>query len=485
MTIEPSWWRTARGRFVLVGGSALVLFTTLAIVRGTPEDITWYLAHVGGFIALSLVASTRLGSRVAGTALIAYAIALPTLTLLVGFTPLDPWNDPVRLQLFTDNPNLLAADLVAVFVAASVLRPRWTWALWLVAVAVAVVLTGSRTALLALAAAVAVWVLLPRVRLVERATLVGSVGLAGIFIGAAMWQVQREAQLPNLIRVSTTFDTRDWTTYGDSLVEVTPRVAEGPWPGTRADRVRAETTSSRLTLYQSLGRSVTGTTYVASVYLRADAPQTVVLSNHLARVRCEVTSTWTRCVTPPGEGNDRSAIQFRFEVQEPGDVFDVYAFGPQYEVGTEATAYQPRTGGIVPRVVINRFGNQSLSSLDGLIREAQNAAAVAAASAAPLTGAGIAWTDRSDTANGQITHAHNVALERLAADGVFGTAVWVALLGSVAVLLLRAFGARAVSIAIAVAMLNTFDYTLLHSGTFFAGAALAGRAMERIDSHSD
>ena len=474
---------TRRG-FALVGGASLGFFTVLALARGTPEDVSWYVAHIGGFLAIGLVSSTRLGTAVAGTALLAYAIALPTLTLLVGFTPLDPWNDPLRLRLFTENPNLLAADLVAVFVAASVLRPRWTWALWLPAVAIAVVLTGSRTALLAISAAVAAWFLLPRVPRVERGVLGVGVALVSAFLATALWQAQREAALPNLVRVSTTFGSPDWTTYGDSVVEVTAGVVDGPWPGTRADRVRVATTSSRLALFHTMGRTVTGTQYVASVYLRSDTPQVLVLSNNMARVPCAVTQSWSRCITPPGAGNGRATIQFRFEVQQAGDSFDVHAFGPQYEVGTEATAYAPRTGGVVQHVVINRFGTQSLAMHYGLIRSDEASAAMAAFSRAPIAGLGTEWATRSGAANEGIPHAHNAVLERLAADGALGMIVWTLLLGSTAALFVSAYGYRAATLIVAVAVLNAFDYTLFHLGTYWACGVLAGRALSEVDSRA-
>lgn len=463
----------------------LAILIVVALLRGDPQDVPWYLAHVLPLMAVMAVAATPWGGRVTTTVLAAYAIGLPALAWLVGFGPFDPWDEPARLQLFTENPNLLGADLVAVFWAAALVRPKGPWMWLLPVVAVAVVLTGSRTALLALAAGIAAWLLIPSTSVRVRTGLVGVGLLVGGFVTFANHQVRQEAAGANLLPQSTTFDDRAWTVYPHSVVEVVPDAAAGPWPGTRADRIVARSGESRLTLYQGFGRSVEDTEYVASVYLRADVPQTVVLSNHLARTPCEVTTEWTRCVTPVGVGNGRSATQFRFEAVESGESFDVFAFGPQYEIGAAPTAYEPRGGTLLPSVVAQRF-TAPVATLDTtfVTRTETWRMGWSAATSGSWLGKGVGWAADVEPPRGglPLAHAHNLGLERLAADGVVGALGWLVVAIAIVGPAFGALGWRAAPWLLALITLNTWDATWFHSGSYFSTAIVVGAAIGRVHS---
>jgi O-antigen ligase len=463
----------------------LAILVLVALARGMPHDVPWYLAHVLPLMVVVGFTTTAIGRSVATWALVAYALGLPAVAWIVGFGPFDPWNEPARLQLFTDNPNLLGADLVAVFLAATLLRPKGPWVWLLPLVAVAVVLTGSRTSLLALAVASGAWLLVPTTPARVRWVLaVGALFVVG-FVGFANHQVQQDAAGANLVPHSVTFDHRSWTVYGDSVVQVTRGAMEGPFPRTRADLIIATSGAHPLTLYQGFGRSVEDTPYVASVYLRADTPQTVVLSNHLVRTPCDVTTDWTRCVTPVGTGNGRSARQFRFETVEPGQSFDVYAYGPQYEVGTTPTAYDPRGGGLLPSTVAGRFAALPLSP-DALAaqRQPQLDGGWSTFMTTPWLGSGTSWSEVMNLPESNVRprHAHNLLVERLAADGLVGVFGWMLIATTLLTPALLAFGWHAVPWLLALAVLNTWDMTWFHSGSYFSTAIVAGSAIGRLHS---
>jgi hypothetical protein len=465
---------------VLLG---FAILAAVAIKGGRPEDVAWYVTHVMPLLAVLLFSLTTLGKTVLSVGLITYGIALPVSALVAA---LWAWNEPSRLTLFTENANLLAADLVAVFFATTLIRPRWPWPWMLPLVAIAVALTGSRTGAIALLVATGAWSLLPRPPIRFRRDIAVSVLFLLAFLAFAFQEVRTDAAGANLLTVTTTFASSAWSVFAGSDVHVTPGAVAGPWPGTRADRIIARAESSTLTLYQSINRSLEGTPYVASVYLRSDTPQDIILSSHLAKTKCFIVTEWTRCTTPEGVGDDRLAMQFRFEVADLGRSFDVYAFGPQYETGTVATAYDARGGGLLSGVVAQRFLSVRTFSLDALVyyRWDQLLAAWTAFSESRWLGQGVRWAAVvvGDSGNAPPEHAHNLLAERLAAEGLIGLLGWllisIVLVGPV----LLIFGWQAAPWILALTVLNTWDMTWFHAGSYFSTAIVAGLSINRCST---
>jgi hypothetical protein len=114
------------------------------------------------------------------------------------------------------------------------------------------------------------------------------------------WQVGVVERVPNLLVAPNDFANGAWNPYGGASITVIPDAAPGPFEGTRAQRITAHAGAAGLVFLQGMGQSEPGVPYVASVYLRADEPQTIGLSSHLASARCEVGLEWERCVTPVG-----------------------------------------------------------------------------------------------------------------------------------------------------------------------------------------
>ena len=473
-----TWLTLPRWLALCALGLGFLILT--ALLRGTPEDIGWYLWHVVPGVAVVVFCATALGRRVGTTVLLAYAAVLPTLTLLVGFGLVDPWADGVRVQLFTDNPNLLGADLVAVTLTAMVVRPRLPWALWLPLVAMAVVLTGSRTGLFALGLASSIWLLSPWLLWRSRMVILGGAVVVAMLLVFASSQYRLEDASANLLRVSTTFSDSLWNDRFAASFNVERGATRGPVARSTADRLTASTTDHVLTVYQSGERAVDGGAYVASVYLRSETPQRVVLSSHLSRTTCEVHDVWQRCFTPPGVGDGRLMAQFRLEVQSAGDGYDLFAFGPQLERSHSPTAYSPTGVAPLPRQVIDRFVVPNRDQLQPDPRWSAMTDAYAVFLMSPLAGVGQARlaslfsNDNGGTPISAAHHAHNLVLHRLAADGLFGALAWLLLVGSLTLALVVHTRWLGVPWLTGIVVLNLVDMTLFHSGSYFAAAIVCG-----------
>ena len=473
---ERRWLTLSRWLALSALGLGVLLLT--ALLRGTPEDIGWYLWHVLPAVAVVALCATTVGRLVTTVALITYAAALPLLTLLVGVGAIDPWHDGVRLQLFTDNPNLLGADLVAVTLAAMVVRPRLPWAFWLPLVALAVVFTGSRTGLFALGLASSIWLFSPWLRFRSRLILLGGAVVVALVLAGASSQYRLEDASANLLRVSTTFSDPSWNTRFAASFSVERHATRGPIAGTTAERLTASTSDHVLTVHQSGERSVAGTAYVASVYLRSDTPQRVVLSSHLSRTTCDVRDEWQRCFTPPGVGDGRLMAQFRLEVQDAGDGFDLFAFGPQLERSYSPTAYSATGVAPLPRQLIDRFVVPSRDQWLPDPRWQAMTDAYAVFLMSPWVGVGQAplasffSIDNAATPVPTAHHAHNLFLHRLAADGLLGALAWLLLVAPLIYALV--VHARLVGFPwlVGIVTLNLVDMTIFHSGSYF-GAAIA------------
>lgn len=470
-------WRSGEGsrltvrRWIVLalGGFGLLSVSTLATGSGTA--IPWYAATVGTAVAMVLVCRGRWGRHAVRWVLGAYAVALPVLTILAGFDLWSPWGSAVRVSLFTANPNLLGADLVAVAAAMLAISPRRWWALWLPVVALAVILTGSRTALLALLVVVVVWLFGRNRSWRLRLGVLG--GLSGLFLLllAANVQATERAKDPNLLHTSVTFQHEVWRTGYARSITIQPGVIEGPFEGTDADRVRGTSDDHTLVIYQGVERSIEGEPYVASVYLRAEEPQVVVLSTHLSRARCHVDRTWSRCVTPVGEGNGKSAAQFRLETEEVGGTFDVYVYGPQFERSDSVSPYDEAVLRPLSGLLMQRFRLDSIVFVDPT-RLAAMGVGLEAFAASPAFGLGTRGLDEAlsgaDPSLGvrHLGHTHSLWVERLATEGVVGVIGWLLVIGTALVAVGSDGRARLLPLLAGLLVLNSLDMTFFHAGSY-------------------
>lgn len=465
------------GRWLGLAALGLSLLVLGALLRGTPEDAGWYVAHVLPGVSVVVFCSLSFGRVVATYSILGYAALLPTLTLIVGLEVMDPFSDGVRVSLFTDNANLLAADLVAVTLAAAALRPKLPWAAWLPIVGLSLLFTGSRAALLGLAVGGLVLLLHPSVGWRARIiSLAGVLILAGA-LAFAQLRAQEDDANPNILHISTTFAANAWnSSYSESVV-IDRNSAVGPFPSTQADRLIL-TPSRRLAIYQGIERSQPGIPYVASVYLKSDTPQNIILSTQLSRVTCKVTTTWERCITPVGMGDGRASAQFRIESTVAGAPLDILAFGPQLERATSASAYSERGATVLYSAVASRLSASRLiahgdASRVWAVRQGVHAflrsAWLGIGRLAPIRG-----PDEVPISTPHVHHSHNLFIEVLARDGVFGLLAWIL----IAIPPLAAMPKRRrldlLPWAAAFAVMNTLDVTAFHSGSYFSAAVVIG-----------
>jgi hypothetical protein len=95
--------------------------------------------------------------------------------------------------------------------------------------------------------------------------------------------------------------------------------------------------------------SAYGTSYVASIWLRADAPTTVSISINRPTTStiavCDVTTKWQRFfVVDVGDGSRNLAVNVLAGSSASNAAFAIYVWGAQLEVGTDATRYISTAG---------------------------------------------------------------------------------------------------------------------------------------------
>ncbi len=456
---------------VLVSLSALATFDRVGLAVSLGTSLALLVA-----VALARWPAVRGASTVA---IALYVASLAVATVVVGVGAWPDAAERARVQLFTGNPNVLGAALVTAFTAWAAVAERrrlvwWGWPL----VAFAVLLTGSRTAGAALLAAGAVWLVLRFVRGRRMLVLAPLAAVALLALAAFVWQRGVVEMTPNLLASPNDLRDRAWNHSLAASFSVVDDAAPGPFDDTRAQRLVGTATSERRHIvHQSTGRSDLDVPYVASLWLRADEPQQVVLTSHLARVTCDVGPEWRRCVTPVGYGNDDSSRQLHLRAVDRGGSVDLYVFGAQYERGVVATPFDDSRPGWLPQTMVNRFDLRRLSLLPEY-RVIPMAAGLEIAREHPWFGLGLAASREAfleRTAGGRsrpVTYAHNLAVQLLAAYGVVGLvgfcAVVLALLTAV-----RSPGlARLAPLLVALAVLNTWDVTLFEA-TVFPAAVLA------------
>lgn len=452
-------------RVVLAAAAAWLLLAVAALAVDDMAGMTTAAVVLGTVVAAVALARWRAFRAASAAAVGAYVSILTAATLVAGNTPGS--GDAARIAVFFGNPNVLGAALVTAMAAWAATSPgrRWVWWVWPL-VALAVLNTGSRTSGGALLAAGTVWLVLLALRLPGRRLLAPLVALLVVAAAAFAWQRGVVELTPNLLAAPSDLTHAAWRAHGEH-VEVVADAAPGPFEGTRAQRlVGSATPTGRNVLLQSLGRSEAGVPYVASVYLRADTPQQLRLSSHLASVICEVDATWRRCVTPVGYGDDVRQRQLHLRAFDRGGSIDVYVFGAQYERGEAATPFLDLRPAWIPQPMVNRYDLRRITFLPEN-RVAIWRAGLDIARASPWFGVGLGAADdafrertRGVLGGDGVTYAHNVAIQLLAAYGTIGLLAAALLLGALLSTLTATGWARLAPLLLASALLNTWDLTL-------------------------
>jgi len=426
------------------------------------------------------MAQWQAGRRLLPPSLAIYATGPTTATLIAGAA----WGgtgDTARVDILTGNPNFLAAALVTAFTAWAAVAPwrRLVWWGWPL-VALAVLHTGSRTAGGALLAAGTIWLVVQAIRDRSRLVLAPLLALAVLAAAALAWQRAVVELTPNLLAAPSDLNDPAWRHDLAQHVSVSDAGTPGPLPGTTAQRLAAQAKPEGTHLvHQTMGRSEEGVPYVASIYLRADEPQRLVLTSHLARVTCEVDETWQRCVTPVGYGDDYRQRQFHLYAVQRGGSVDVDVFGAQYERGSEATPFLDARPAWLPQTMVNRYDLRRVTILPS-DRVAIWQAGLAIAREQPWFGLGLeasyeAFHERTGPIlQLPVTYAHNLLVHVLVVHGLVGLLGFLVILTAVLSSLSATGWARLAPMLVALALLNTWDLTFFEPTVF--GAALAATA---------
>ena len=480
-------WEAGTYRVTAAAVLAWALLSVSALASGDSLDVVR-----NGVLLLTVVLAVGLARwhpvrRVVPPALALFAAGLTVATLIAG-ADWSGTSDAARVDILTGNPNFLAAALVTAFTAWAAVAPwrRLVWWGWPF-VALAVLHTGSRTAGGALLAAGAIWLVVQAVRARSRLILAPLLALVVLAAAAVAWQRAVVELTPNLLAAPSDLNDAAWRHDLAQHVSVSDEGTPGPLPGTTAQRLVAQARpESTPFVHQSIGRSEEGVPYVASIYLRADEPQRIVLTSHLARVTCEVDEEWRRCITPVGYGDDHRQRQLHLRAVERGGRVDVFVFGAQYERGTEATVFLDARPAWLPQTMVNRFDLRRVTFVPS-DRVAIWREGLALARERPWFGLGReasteAFRERTESVlRRPVTYAHNLLIHVLVVHGLVGLLGFALVAGALLSTLSPTGWARLAPMLIALALLNTWDLTFFEPTVFAAAlAATAYWSGERV-----
>jgi O-antigen ligase len=470
---------TASPPVVAVAWTATIAWVLLAPVAVREGDLTSLVAQAA-VVALPLAAVAVARSRlrvVLPAALGLYAAALTLATILAG-GGLVGGGQADRVALFTGNPNVLGAALVTAVVAWMAVMPgrRWLVLSWPV-VALAVLHTGSRTSGAALLVAAVAWAVASSWRRRRRTVLAVAAGIVAIVAAGVIWQRGIVEMTPNLLAAPNDLLDPAWEKGLAAFVRIGPERVPGPFPDTLGQHLVGAAADSRRIVHQSLGRSESGAPYVASIYLRADEPQRVVLGTNMSSVTCDVGVEWRRCVTPVGYGDDVSSRQLVLAAARRGGSIDVEVFGAQYERGVAATAFRDERPSWLPQTMVNRFDLRRLSLMP-VNRVVPWRAGLDIAREHVWVGVGRAAAPRlfaertSGSGMAPVTYAHHLVIQVLAVYGIAGVAAATILCLGLASAVARGAWPNLLPLVVAIVLLNTWDVTVFEP-TGLAPALLA------------
>lgn len=411
--------------------------------------------------------------------------------IVATFNIIMPQSDILlRSQILWGNPNMLAASLCMITISgllfsSSVSSDKIHTALIVIFLtiigAVAIVFTGSRTSLMAFVVGCVIWLLNER-KLIKIPFLVVffimGVYIFLIFRVLFIAPINNMLHSPNILRDSNNFLGDSWLEWQkDSSLSITPNTVTGPFPNTEASRIQTPGYSnSTLILYQVTDRAKENTPYIASIYLRAESVQEVVLSTQLSKVICKVSQTWERCVTPPGYGDASFSVQLRLETIDLNKGFDMYIWGAQLEIGDIVTPLVIKYRAPNYYLLLKRFDLSNVMEEFMLTRWRLISLGWKIFLMNPLSGMGEegfkhipSRTPNSDKEDEQvINHAHNLIVHLLATQGLLGLASWTIVAIIVPFIMVSKEKLVFLSpLILGVCILNTTDYTYYTGGVYW------------------
>ena len=181
-----------------------------------------------------------------------------------------------------------------------------------------------------------------------------------------------EPSRSNLITYSEDFS--QWTKQNGgtgSASIITSNNAISPDGTQNADKVvfnkGTGTTTSDLSI---LTTSFTSQSNTASIYIKADSPQRIVIRNSSTWVGYDIGTEWTRIEKTDTGGSIQIGLRDGYGITNVPNTATVYLWGAQVEAGSYATSYIPTQGSTATRLadVCNNGANeQVINSTEGVL----------------------------------------------------------------------------------------------------------------------
>jgi O-Antigen ligase len=463
---------------------ALGLLCALVTVMDA-SALVWSVGVViAALICYLMGGSSRLFRTVVRVAVVSYCLILFIGTIVAGLRIVSPptfySEDFTRVKLFFPDSNVLGAAIVVSVVSSSLLlfQKRTISFFALLLGCLPLVFTGSRTALIAQVVALVVY-LMCATRVKRLWIMLTGLGLLGlILLVIVIYQpVNNLSENRNLLHASNDFSHGYWRIYGESKLKVEPKVLKAPVEGDKADYLSAVSIDREsLVVYQNVATSAAGLPYIGSIFLRADTPQTVVLSTQLSQIECNVTLEWQRCITPIGFGDGKATVQLRLETRASPGSFEVYAWGAQLEQAENVSTLQVQNLPSIASRTVERLGlgPQSTSSSQQLsldLRLTLFREAFTLFLKHPITGVGFGKFSASlkerNILVGEFGHAHNLMLNMMAEMGVLGLLSWAIPFFGVLALSWGRCWRTLLPLVVATLFLNLFDITFYSNGVYY------------------
>lgn len=464
----------------------------ITLIRGLITSEFSYIAwHIGtlalaacSYVLGSVVASSpRLQPTVSRTLLLC-ACLVPIATIYTMATSLARSDFAYRPTLGLGNPNILAAWLAVLGVFCLLLSGRSPIrVLVYAAFGISLLATGSRTALYAFSVGTLCYIAQTHsIRRLLLAALLLLTLFGAIMLDPKDTVTAAAYEHSNLLRFSNELRASYWKTHYASEAHISKVRRHNAQTKDNVFRIVARSNDGGkypgLVLFQNSEVSASGVSYVASLYIRADHPQGVRLSSNLASSHCQVTTEWSRCVTPAAWGNGHNFAGLYLHTLTPGASLDIDVWGAQLERGSEPTAAIPTAPnafrGYILSELLNRFQFGNQSTYESIrTREATYEIALLAIQGAPFLGVGYGsfrsgTIDVDANSSNESPHAHNFVLHLWAELGVLGLVASLIPLVTVTLTSLLPTRSMALPLLASIAVLNTTDFTYFTFGSLTA-----------------
>lgn len=472
---------------VLISAVAIgiCIYILCAQLQGTLfENLPWILGTHAASIALLLLGYNLRSPRAialggACTALILCAIAavqiiMNTLAFRAGW--------PVDGGL--GNPNLLSATLAISCTIALALGPRkgWTSALVMMVLGASILLQSVTATVATTLAAVGS---ISAFGKPWAKRLGAALATATILLGSALLYATvsiNHLHERNLLTESSNFSHPSWNKLADfQVLQSQPSLS--PLPGIAATHIVATTRLNddypTLLLTQGVERSNVDSSYVASIFLMGYMGGKIVLSSNISSVECQLSESWTRCVTPARPGDGQLWAQLQLRTEKPGVQVDFFAAGAQLERGLVSTephnTSMPAHMYLLQRLLYPYSAATSRWTIVTGLRWRLDHYRVAwkAFLSSPIIGLGSGAFGYYNEAykaafvDSFVNHAHNQFLNVLVDFGALGLLALLVPLTTAVLLARRSWRKEWFVILLALILLQTGDTTYYFAGVFY------------------